>query len=147
MLTCPSFDRERIKSLCRSIRAPCSMTCCSAIRTVRSAAWRAVSIRVSLSCADSLEGSRARQSGQDWLRGRRALTPKEDPPHLHDRTLKADETNQRRSKTGDVGRYAARGMPVSNVDEYRANAAGCRRMADGTKNAREKHMWRDMSEP
>ena len=37
-------------------------------------------------------------------------------------------------------------MPVSNVDEYRANAAGCRRMADGTKNAREKHIWRDMSE-
>jgi hypothetical protein len=35
---------------------------------------------------------------------------------------------------------------VSKVDEYRANAAECRRMADATKNAREKQMWRDMSE-
>jgi hypothetical protein len=37
--------------------------------------------------------------------------------------------------------------PVANkVNEYRANAADCRRMADSTKNALEKDMWRDMSE-
>ncbi len=35
---------------------------------------------------------------------------------------------------------------MSKVNEYRANAAGCRRMADTTKNTLEKHMWRDMSE-
>jgi len=35
---------------------------------------------------------------------------------------------------------------ASKANEYRANAAECRRMAEGTKNALEKHMWRDMSE-
>jgi hypothetical protein len=35
---------------------------------------------------------------------------------------------------------------MSKANEYRANAAECRRMADSTKNALEKHMWRDMSE-
>jgi hypothetical protein len=35
---------------------------------------------------------------------------------------------------------------ASKANEYRANAADCRRMADGTKNVLEKHMWRDMSE-
>jgi hypothetical protein len=35
---------------------------------------------------------------------------------------------------------------ASKANEYRANAADCRRRADDTKNALEKHMWRDMSE-
>jgi hypothetical protein len=35
---------------------------------------------------------------------------------------------------------------ASKASEYRANAADCRRMADGTNNVLEKHMWRDMSE-
>jgi hypothetical protein len=35
---------------------------------------------------------------------------------------------------------------MSKVNEYRANAADCRRMANSTKNSLEKHMWRDMSE-
>lgn len=35
---------------------------------------------------------------------------------------------------------------LSKMNEYRANAAECRRMADGTKNALEQQMWRDMSE-
>jgi hypothetical protein len=35
---------------------------------------------------------------------------------------------------------------VSKANEYRPNAAECRRMADHTKNALEKHMWCDMSE-
>jgi hypothetical protein len=34
---------------------------------------------------------------------------------------------------------------MSKVDEYRANAAECCRMAEGTKNAVEECMWRDMS--
>jgi hypothetical protein len=35
---------------------------------------------------------------------------------------------------------------VSKANEYRANAAECRRRADKTEDAPEKHMWRDMSE-
>ena len=35
---------------------------------------------------------------------------------------------------------------MNKVNEYRANAADCRRMANSTKNSLEKHMWRDMSE-
>ena len=35
---------------------------------------------------------------------------------------------------------------MSKVSEYRANAAECRRMADGTKNAVERRMWCDTSE-
>jgi hypothetical protein len=35
---------------------------------------------------------------------------------------------------------------VSKANEYRANAAECRRMADSTRNAPEQHMWREMSE-
>jgi hypothetical protein len=34
---------------------------------------------------------------------------------------------------------------MCKADEYRANAAECRRMADSKESAREKHMWRDMS--
>ena len=37
------------------------------------------------------------------------------------------------------------GQLICKADEYRANAAECRRMADTKKNVREKHMWRDMS--
>ena len=35
---------------------------------------------------------------------------------------------------------------ISKANEYRANAAECRRRAECTKNVPEKHMWRDMSE-
>jgi hypothetical protein len=35
---------------------------------------------------------------------------------------------------------------ISKVSEYRAAAAECRRRAECTENAPEKHMWRDMSE-
>ena len=35
---------------------------------------------------------------------------------------------------------------MSKADEYRANAAECRRIAEGTTNAQDKDMWRDMSE-
>lgn len=35
---------------------------------------------------------------------------------------------------------------ANKANEYRANAADCRRMADSTKNTLEKDMWRDMSE-
>jgi hypothetical protein len=35
---------------------------------------------------------------------------------------------------------------VSKVNDYRANAADCRQMADTTNNVLEKHMWHDMSE-
>jgi hypothetical protein len=33
---------------------------------------------------------------------------------------------------------------MGKADEYRANAAECRRMAESTKNQREKSMWQDM---
>ena len=35
---------------------------------------------------------------------------------------------------------------MSKVNDYRANAADCRQMADTTNNVLEKHMWHDMSE-
>jgi hypothetical protein len=35
---------------------------------------------------------------------------------------------------------------ISKANEYRANAAECRRRAECSENAPEKHMWRDMSE-
>jgi hypothetical protein len=35
---------------------------------------------------------------------------------------------------------------VSKANEYRANAAECRRRAECAKKAPDKHMWRDMSE-
>ena len=34
---------------------------------------------------------------------------------------------------------------MRKADEYQANAAECRRMADSKSNAQEKLMWRDMS--
>lgn len=34
---------------------------------------------------------------------------------------------------------------MRKADEYRANAAECRRMADSKESAQERHMWRDMS--
>ena len=35
---------------------------------------------------------------------------------------------------------------ISKADEYRANAAECVEKAEKANNAKEKHMWRDMSE-
>jgi hypothetical protein len=35
---------------------------------------------------------------------------------------------------------------ISKANEYRTKAAECRLRAECTKNAPEKHMWRDMSE-
>jgi len=35
---------------------------------------------------------------------------------------------------------------VSKANEYRANAAECRRRAENTKDAPQKRMWREMSE-
>jgi hypothetical protein len=42
-------------------------------------------------------------------------------------------------------RRSAGGSRLSKANEYRANAAECRRRAECTENAPEKHMWRDMS--
>jgi hypothetical protein len=42
-------------------------------------------------------------------------------------------------------RRDAGGSRPSKANEYRANAAACRRRADCAKNAPEKQMWRDMS--
>ena len=49
-----------------------------------------------------------------------------------------DEINAYRRNAG--------GSRASKANEYRANAAECRRRAECAKNAPEKHMWRDMSE-